>query len=186
MPRLTWVRHRPLPFTLDVTRCSVVYFYLDESTKCVKIGFTSGSVEGRRRALQTGCPGILRLLLSIQGTQEDERAWHHRFADARRQGEWFHPEPDLLLAIMDAKEKQLSARNDELEGILLKARLDLGHVSVFASGELRKRSIYPGRGCCQVALFTNGCRVRRLRFAGRIRDVRTTPRPLLSPNPFCL
>ena len=50
----------------------------------------------------------------------------------------------------------------------------------------RKRSIYPGRGCCQVALFTNGCRVRRLRFAGRIRDVRTTPRPLLSPNPFCL
>ena len=71
----------------------MIYFIRDEATQHIKIGFTAGDGEDRLRDLQTGCPGQLVLLLQIDGSKQDETAWHDRFADARLRdpGEWFKP-----------------------------------------------------------------------------------------------
>ena len=68
---------------------STVYVLRAKGTNLVKIGFTTGDVEERRRALQTGCPHELVVELVFAGTMEDERRAHERWADRRRVGEWF-------------------------------------------------------------------------------------------------
>lgn len=68
---------------------STVYVLRAKGTNLVKIGFTAGDVEERRRALQTGCPHELVVELTFAGTMEDERCAHERWADRRRVGEWF-------------------------------------------------------------------------------------------------
>lgn len=55
----------------------------------VKIGFTTGPVEKRLKALQTGSPVELQIITSHPGTMEDERSLHQRFADYCVGGEWF-------------------------------------------------------------------------------------------------
>jgi hypothetical protein len=68
---------------------STVYVLRAKGTNLVKIGFTAGDVEERRRALQTGCPHELVVELTFAGTMEDERRAHERWTDRRRVGEWF-------------------------------------------------------------------------------------------------
>ena len=60
------------------------------------------------------------LLLQIDGSKQDETAWHERFADARvrERGEWFKPLPELMLAIMEAKVSRLEAENAQLQATL--------------------------------------------------------------------
>lgn len=60
-----------------------------KGTNLVKIGFTAGNVEERRRALQTGCPHELVVELTFEGTQEDERRAHEIHRNRRAVGEWF-------------------------------------------------------------------------------------------------
>lgn len=62
----------------------------------VKIGFTN---KPRRRIaeLQTGLPQRLRVLHLFDGSEEDERRLHRRFAEHRVSGEWFHPVADIVL-----------------------------------------------------------------------------------------
>lgn len=115
----------------------MIYFIRDEETQFVKIGFTAGDGEDRLRDLQTGCPGELVLLLQMEGSQQEETAWHERFAGARERGEWFRPVPELLLAITEAKVSQLEAENARLQATLDAererldvARAQLGSLSV--------------------------------------------------------
>ena len=119
----------------------MIYFMRDGGTQHIKIGFTASDGEDRLRDLQTGCPGQLVLLLQIEGSKQDETAWHECFADARvrDRGEWFKPLPELMLAIMEAKVLQLEAENARLQAALDAererlnvARAQLGSMSVFA------------------------------------------------------
>ena len=120
----------------------MIYFTRDEVTKLVKIGFTARDGEDRLRDFQTGCPGQLVLLLQIEGSKQDEAAWHERFAEARERGEWFQPVPELLLAITEAKVSQLEAENAQLQATLdaerdrvREARGILGQVWALMGGE---------------------------------------------------
>jgi hypothetical protein len=45
--------------------------------------------EQRARELQTGSPGKLTVAWSLPGHEQLERELHRRFADYRKNGEWF-------------------------------------------------------------------------------------------------
>lgn len=128
----------------------MIYFIRDEGTQHIKIGFTAGSGQDRLRDLQTGCPGQMVLHLRIEGSRQDETAWHDRFADARLRnpGEWFQPVLELLLAIMEAKVSQLEKENAQLREKLEAeyerlhvARLQLGSLSVSAENRVALQNI---------------------------------------------
>ncbi|QVJ07708.1 hypothetical protein [Sphingopyxis phage VSN-002] len=74
-----------------------IYFIANGETEesWVKIGYTTGSVETRRRSLQTGCPFSLNILAFAPGEPVDERRLHDRFAAYRGYGEWFSLEGSL-------------------------------------------------------------------------------------------
>lgn len=80
---------------------AVIYFVQDQSVHHIKIGFTDGDPEGRLKALQTGSPTGLVLLLTIPGDRTKERELHERFAAARVHGEWFKPTPELLAFMLE-------------------------------------------------------------------------------------
>lgn len=83
----------------------MIYFIQDSTRNYIKIGFTDGSPENRRKALQTGNSSGLTLLLETEGTMQDEKSLHQRFASSREIGEWFRPTPDLLLFIIEIARK---------------------------------------------------------------------------------
>lgn len=64
----------------------VVYFVRDGDF--VKIGY-SVDVLARIKTLQTSTTRELRLIHYVPGRQSDEAAFHRRFKEYRRQGEWF-------------------------------------------------------------------------------------------------
>ena len=76
-----------------------VYFIMSEKTQAIKIGFTTGSVKVRLRALQTAHPYRLKVLATLNGNRSYEKELHQRFAQFRLKGEWFEPHPDLLAFI---------------------------------------------------------------------------------------
>jgi len=79
----------------------MIYFAQDSASCNIKIGYTGNEdVEQRIRALQTGCPSPLILLGSAEGSKEAEAELHDRFADARLNGEWFRPVPELIQFII--------------------------------------------------------------------------------------
>lgn len=79
----------------------MIYFVQDKAANHIKIGFTDAPDAGERlKALQTGSPAGLVLLLSIPGKKTDEADLHKRFADARTHGEWFRPVPELIQFII--------------------------------------------------------------------------------------
>jgi hypothetical protein len=49
--------------------------------------------------LQCGNPDTLKLLGTVPGTVDDERAWHRRFQHLCVRNEWFNLDADLLAAI---------------------------------------------------------------------------------------
>jgi hypothetical protein len=81
-----------------------VYFVQGVDGGLIKIG-ESGDVISRLRDLQACSPAVLRLIGVLEitsgsvGRQGTERAWHQKFADHRRHGEWFAPVPEPLAAI---------------------------------------------------------------------------------------
>lgn len=80
----------------------LVYVIGSRDHRHVKIGH-SADVAARRDALQTGSPFRLEVLLTVQGGERLENALHHRFADNRREGEWFDfGERDALAEITAA------------------------------------------------------------------------------------
>lgn len=74
------------------------------STK-YKIGITHSSIEGRLKALQTGCPHKLTIVMmfATANPEADEYRVHSLFKDCRESGEWFNLDAqaycDVILAI---------------------------------------------------------------------------------------
>jgi Meiotically up-regulated gene 113 len=66
----------------------IVYFCQAASGGPVKIGYASDA-EQRLKTLQTSHATELQLLNAIEGSFEDEKALHKRFAAYRIKGEWF-------------------------------------------------------------------------------------------------
>jgi hypothetical protein len=110
---------------------STVYVLRAKGTNLVKIGFTGGDVEERRRALQTGCPHELVVELAFAGTMEDERRAHALHHGQRLVGEWFQLAADEVLGLpirvgdamyaswqreFEAKLRDLRARFDDAFG----------------------------------------------------------------------
>lgn len=60
----------------------------------IKIGY-SKNVDARMASLQTSTARPLRLIAVIDGSEDDERAIHARFANAHVRGEWFRPCAEL-------------------------------------------------------------------------------------------
>ena len=68
----------------------------------VKIGYTAGRVEERRKQLQTGCPFQISKVWhsdDIPGAEKCERILHVIFAERKTSGEWFNvPMQEAVLA----------------------------------------------------------------------------------------
>lgn len=82
-----------------------VYFVQGINGGAIKIGY-SDNPETRLKALQTGYPDILKILLLVPGTEKTERYFHNKFAEYRLNGEWFRPEQDILKEISKFKASQ--------------------------------------------------------------------------------
>lgn len=87
MVRVNVHRPRVLPLA-EAGDPGFVYFIQAGKNGPIKIGWTT-SLEERIDALQTGCPFRLRVLAAIEGTKQDEAAYHRQFAEHRMRGEWF-------------------------------------------------------------------------------------------------
>lgn len=92
------------PGLLDETRSTFVIepnfardagVYFVRAGDSVKIG-TSTNIAARIRSLQTGCPVPLELLAVAKGGQAEEAEFHRRFAQLRKNGEWFRADGQLL------------------------------------------------------------------------------------------
>lgn len=77
----------------------LIYFIQNEGDKSIKIGYTGGDAQNRKRQLQTNHSSELHLLATCKGSLEYESALQHRFAKHRLRGEWFRPHPDILAFI---------------------------------------------------------------------------------------
>jgi hypothetical protein len=77
-----------------------VYYILCTATERVKIGYTSGPVETRLKALQTGAPAPLEILACHDGTPAHEKLAHKMFAKQRVCGEWFEMSAELFQLIV--------------------------------------------------------------------------------------
>lgn len=73
-----------------------IYYIVCTETKRLKIGYTSGPVNKRLRALQTGSAGLLSLIAVHSGTLEKEQELHDQFSSSRLHGEWFEMTEELL------------------------------------------------------------------------------------------
>lgn len=61
----------------------------------VKVGYTKRDIEKRIRAIQTGCPIELELLLLTQGDFRHERGILNSLKEYRTIGEWFQDRPEV-------------------------------------------------------------------------------------------
>jgi hypothetical protein len=80
----------------------MIYFAQAEDSGHIKIGFTSGSAEGRIQDLQVGSSSRLILLAVVSGSKADEKVLHQQLSRDRIRGEWFRPTPDVLRLMADA------------------------------------------------------------------------------------
>lgn len=76
-----------------------VYFIEAEGLGLVKIGYSKSGVEGRLQSLQCASPVPLRILATVEGTLQCERALHGHYRNLRVQGEWFRLEDPLAFFI---------------------------------------------------------------------------------------
>lgn len=75
----------------------IVYF-LRAADGPVKVGWCASrdGVARRLRAAQLGHPARLQVVATIPGDRTLEHQLHHRWRNHRLEGEWFHPNPDML------------------------------------------------------------------------------------------
>lgn len=88
----------------DKPNSGYVYFIQGVYGGAIKIG-KSKDPEMRLKALQTGYPDTLRILLLIPGYTKIEQQLHEEFEQYRLNGEWFKPEKPILDKIKELKEK---------------------------------------------------------------------------------
>ena len=91
------VGQRSSGFFSSMNKAGRIYF-LENSRGHIKIGWTSGLVEDRVRALQTGESEPLIIKGRMDGSQSQERSIQARFAVYKTGGgtEWFFPNPELI------------------------------------------------------------------------------------------
>lgn len=73
----------------------MIYFVQTADNQFVKIG-KADDVAKRLSGLQTGAAQKLKLLATMPGGHEEERAIHQRFDHLRTQGEWFYSTPEIV------------------------------------------------------------------------------------------
>jgi hypothetical protein len=93
----------------------MIYFFQDEETCHIKIGFTDGEPEERLKRVQSNSPSKLIILLTLKGGREGEQELHAKFAAARLHNEWFKPASAIIRFIID------NAHNDQTPALLLEA-----------------------------------------------------------------
>lgn len=71
----------------------------------IKFGYTSGSPSARLESLQCGNARKLVLVASWDGSLEDERHLHERFAEYRVHGEWFLPSDEVVAFVRSKRPK---------------------------------------------------------------------------------
>lgn len=76
----------------------MIYFILNRHARAVKIGKSVDPLK-RLEHLQIGSPTPLELLGIVDGSHEEERAYHRQFASDRLQGEWFSASEGMLQSI---------------------------------------------------------------------------------------
>jgi len=86
----------PAPSIAGRPTGGTVYFMQGAGGGCIKIGFTGGHPEQRRRDLQTGSPTELKIIHYVKGSRTDEAWAHHHFRNSHSHGEWFWPSRDLM------------------------------------------------------------------------------------------
>lgn len=135
----------------------MLYFIQDQTANLIKIGYTSGDdAEVRLKALQTGSPIGLVILLTAPGARQEEAELHRRFSSARVHGEWFRPVPELMLHIIQLAQQAATSSHPPPESDEALPRWPL---SIYLAGKIRKhdwrQSIVtdidyegPGTGCC--------------------------------------
>jgi hypothetical protein len=73
----------------------MIYFVQTADNQFVKVG-KADDVAKRMSGLQTGHPQKLKLLATMPGSHDEERAIHQRFSHLRTSGEWFHSTPEIV------------------------------------------------------------------------------------------
>lgn len=81
-------------------RTGQIYFIQQGDDGAIKIGYSTNP-EKRLKSLQTGSAYPLKMLLTIEGSEDQEKALHDQFAAYQLQGEWFRPVDALLAAIRE-------------------------------------------------------------------------------------
>ena len=76
-----------------------IYFIEAVGGERIKIGWTGTDPKYRGEALGNGCPFPLKLLLTLKGTIQTERAFHRLCREAHAHNEWFHATPGLRALI---------------------------------------------------------------------------------------
>lgn len=74
----------------------MIYYLQCSPDGPIKIGYTDGSINGRIRQLQATSPHVLVALGAHEGSKEDERCLHGKFAKFRVRAEWFQPSDVIL------------------------------------------------------------------------------------------
>ena len=85
--------------------------YFIKQGQYVKIGYTE-NLSRRVKELQTASPQPLKVLLTIPGSRETEKALHSFFSSKRVNGEWLHygslNKVDTLANITEAADRKYS------------------------------------------------------------------------------
>ena len=88
---------------IPVREKGTIYFIRSTNNNVIKIGFTSGEISKRLKALQTSHPYQLELLATIPGDTNFEKSLHQQFEQYRLKGEWFKPHPEIISYISSIK-----------------------------------------------------------------------------------
>lgn len=83
----------------DWYKHSTVYFFQEGLTGNIKVGWTV-SLRARWLALRAANANEIRVIGLMRGLWDHEQAIHAKFAHIRHHGEWFKPDPSLVLFIM--------------------------------------------------------------------------------------
>ena len=83
-------------------RGGLIYYIGSPEMRRIKIGYTSGCPFKRLRALQTGSPCDLTLMIAHPGTIDDEKSLHLEFDQFSVRGEWFDMSPELVFHVFTA------------------------------------------------------------------------------------
>tara|TARA_R110002096_G_scaffold392788_1_gene587786 strand:+ start:406 stop:1029 length:624 start_codon:yes stop_codon:yes gene_type:complete len=101
--RIIDIASRPVD-SLTYTDAGYLYAIQQGHAGPVKFGISMHPAD-RLKRLQVGNPYRLRLLVSVPGGRDRERAVHAALSGYRASGEWFHPVADVLAVVETMKQE---------------------------------------------------------------------------------